>query len=260
MRMRYLFVFIGIFLSFGLVGQSKKTQKDFFELKVYEYKNQEQEKMIDQFLAEAYIPYLKRKGIGKVGVFVSLANDTALVKKLFVLVPYKKLSDIPVINKAMFSDEEVLKAGKAYLDATSENPAYDRIIGSILEGFRLSPSLTMPNLKGPFANRVYELRSYESASEKKYWKKVEMFNEGGEIDLFSRLNFNAVFYAEVISGPTMPNLMYMTSFENMEDRNAHWKAFSNDPKWKELTSMKEYEKTVSKNVTLFLRPKSYSAY
>jgi hypothetical protein len=107
---------------------------------------------------------------------------------------------------------------------------------------------------------VYELRSYESASEKKYWKKVEMFNEGGEIDLFSRLNFNAVFYAEVISGPAMPNLMYMTSFENMEDRNAHWKAFSNDPKWKELTSMKEYEKTVSKNVILFLRPKSYSSY
>jgi hypothetical protein len=54
--------------------------------------------------------------------------------------------------------------------------------------------------------------------------------------------------------------MYMTSFENMEDRNAHWKTFGNDPKWKELTSMKEYEKTVSKNVTLFLRPKSYSSY
>ena len=184
MLMRYLFVFIGIFLSFGLVGQSKKTQKDFFEFKVYEYKNQEQEKMIDQFLAEAYIPYLKRKGINKVGVFTSLANDTALVKKLFVLVPYQKLSDIPEINKAMFRDEEVLKTWKDYLDATSEHPAYDRIVGSVLEGFRLSPALTIPNLKGAYTDRVYELRSYESASEKKYWKKVEMFNEGGEIDLF----------------------------------------------------------------------------
>lgn len=260
MIMRYLFVFIGLFLSFSVVGQSKEIQKDFFEYKVYEYKNQEQEKVIDQFLAEAYIPYLKRKGITKVGVFTSLANDTALVKKLFVLVPYKKLSDIPEFNKDMFSDEEVLKTGKAYVNATSENPAYDRIVGSILEGFRLAPALTLPNLNGAYADRVYELRSYESASEKKYWKKVEMFNEGGEIELFSRLNFNAIFYAEVISGPTMPNLMYMTSFENREDRDAHWKAFSNDPKWKELLSKKEYEKTVSKNVTLFLRPKSYSAY
>jgi hypothetical protein len=73
----------------------------------------------------------------------------------------------------------------------------------------------------PFMTGLYYGRAVKSRtnrdSEKKYWKKVEMFNEGGEIDLFSRLNFNAVFYAEVISGPTMPNLMYMTSFENMED-------------------------------------------
>jgi hypothetical protein len=160
----------------------------------------------------------------------------------------------------MFVDEEVTKNGKDYLEATSEKPAFDKIVGYVLEGFRLAPTLMIPKLKSSASERVYELRSYESASEKKYWKKVEMFNEGGEIDLFARLNFNPVFYAEVVSGPTMPNLMYMTSFENMDDRNAHWKAFSNDPKWKELLSMKEYDKTVSKNVTLFLRAKSYSDY
>ena len=52
-----------------------------------------------------------------------------------------------------------------------------------------------------------------------------MFNEGGEIDLFNKLNFNAVFYGEVLSGSSMPNLMYMTSFENKADRDAHWKSF-----------------------------------
>jgi hypothetical protein len=36
--------------------------------------------------------------------------------------------------------------------------------------------------------------------------------------------------------------------------------FSNDPKWKELLSKKEYDKTVSKNVTLLLRAKPYSDY
>ena len=216
--------------------------------------------MIDRFLADAYIPYLHSKGINRIGVFTGRANDTSKVKKLYVLVPYKQLNEIPVINKAMFSDKMVLAKGQEYLNATSEAPAYDRIVNYIMEGFRLAPALLQTNLSGSVEDKVYELRSYESASEKKYWKKVEMFNEGGEIDLFARLNFNAVFYAEVVSGPTMPNLMYMTSFENMEDRNAHWKAFSNDPKWKELLSMKEYEKTVSKNVTLFLRAKSYSDY
>jgi hypothetical protein len=129
-----------------------------------------------------------------------------------------------------------------------------------MEGFRLAPGLLLPKLNSSVEDKVYELRSYESASEKKYWKKVEMFNEGGEIDIFSRLNFNPVFYAEVISGPTTPNLMYMTSFENMKDRDAHWVSFRDDPQWKTLSAMKEYEKTVSKNVTLFLKAKPYSEY
>ena len=258
--MKYIFVAVGLFFSMSSISQTNLQKKDYFELKVYEYKTSEQEKMIDQFLSQAYLPYLHKKGIKQVGVFTNIANDTATIKKLFVLVPHKNISDIPNINKAMFADDEVSKNGKAYLEATSEQPAFDRIVGYVLEGFRFAPTLMIPKLKSSANERVYELRSYESASEKKYWKKVEMFNEGGEIDLFARLNFNAVFYAEVVSGPTMPNLMYMTSFENMEDRNAHWKTFSNDPKWKELLSMKEYEKTVSKNVTLFLRAKSYSDY
>jgi len=258
--MKYIFVAVVLFFSMSSISQTNLQKKDYFELKVYEYKTSEQEKMIDQFLSQAYLPYLHKKGIKQVGVFTNIANDTATIKKLFVLVSHKNISDIPNINKAMFADDEVSKNGKAYLEATSEQPAFDRIVGYVLEGFRFAPTLMMPKLKSSANERVYELRSYESASEKKYWKKVEMFNEGGEIDLFARLNFNAVFYAEVVSGPTMPNLMYMTSFENMEDRNAHWKAFSNDPKWKELLSMKEYEKTVSKNVTLFLRAKSYSNY
>ena len=258
--MKYFFVVIALLFSIYTISQTKNRNKDYFELKVYEYKTSEQERMIDQFLSQAYLPYLHKKGIRKVGVFTNIANDTANVKKLFVLVPHKSISDISIINKTMFADVDVIKNGKEYLDATSEKPAFDRIVGYVLEGFRFAPSLMMPKLQAPASERVYELRSYESASEKKYWKKVEMFNEGGEIDLFARLNFNAVFYAEVVSGPTMPNLMYMTSFENMDDRNAHWKAFSNDPKWKELLSMKEYEKTVSKNVTLFLRAKAYSDF
>ena len=39
-----------------------------------------------------------------------------------------------------------------------------------------------------------------------------MFNAGGEIDIFTKLNFNAVFYGDVIVGSHMPNLMYLTCF------------------------------------------------
>ena len=260
MKKIILFFLVGI--SSMAMAQSSKSSKDknFFELKVYEFKTAQQQAVIDQFLSDAYLPYLHRKGIKHVGVFTGIANDTAAVKKLYVLIPYTNLAEIPVINKAMFKDKEVAEKGSAYLNATSEAPAYDRIVNYILEGFRFAPGLMLPKLKGAVADKVYELRSYEAASEQKYWKKVEMFNEGGEIDIFSRLNFNPVFYAEVISGPTMPNLMYMTSFESKADRDAHWQSFKDDAQWKELSAKKEYEKTVSKNVTLFLRARPYSDY
>jgi hypothetical protein len=67
-----------------------------------------------------------------------------------------------------------------------------------------------------------------------------------------------VFYGEVVSGSTMPNLMYLTTFENQASRDEHWKAFSNDPQWKTLSAMPEYQHNVSKNVTRFFRPTSYS--
>ena len=260
MKKIFLFLLIGASAMVSAQTSTTSKAKNFFELKVYEFKTAEQQAVIDQFLSDAYLPYLHRKGIKHVGVFTGIANDTAVVKKLYVLIPYTNLAQIPVINKAMFKDKEVAEKGAGYLDATSEFPAYNRIVTYILEGFRLAPGMMLPKLKGAVEDKVYELRSYEGASEKKYWKKVEMFNEGGEIDIFSRLNFNPVFYAEVISGPTMPNLMYMTSFESKADRDAHWQSFKDDAQWKELSAKKEYEKTVSKNVTLFLRARPYSDY
>ena len=87
-----------------------------------------------------------------------------------------------------------------------------------------------------------------------------MFNEGGELTLFKRLNFSAVFYASVLSGSKMPNLMYMTIFENMAEHDAHWKAFVNSPEWKSLSAMPEYENKVSVSHidSILMHPTEYS--
>ena len=87
-----------------------------------------------------------------------------------------------------------------------------------------------------------------------------MFNEGGEVALFKRLQFNAVFYGEVLAGSRMPNLMYMTTFENKAARDEHWKTFVADAEWKKLSSMPEYQNNVSKIDIFFLRPTEYSDF
>ena len=76
--------------------------------------------------------------------------------------------------------------------------------------------------------------------------------------LFKRLGFNAVFYSEAVIGPRLPNLVYMVTFNNMKEREEHWKAFGADAEWKRLSALPQYQNNVSKIDNYFLRPTSYS--
>jgi len=76
--------------------------------------------------------------------------------------------------------------------------------------------------------------------------------------LFKRLGFNAIFYSEVLSGSHMPNLMYMTSFENKQARDEHWKAFGEDAEWKTLKALPEYQNNVSKAEVILCHAAPYS--
>ena len=58
-------------------------------------------------------------------------------------------------------------------------------------------------------SRILELRIYESHSTKAGQKKIEMFNEGGEIAIFRKTGLRPVFFGETLIGPLMPNLTYM---------------------------------------------------
>ena len=146
----------------------------------------------------------------------------------------------------------------SFENAPYNNPAYGRLETIFLKAFDAMTALTAPKLTAPKAERVSELRSYEGASEKIFRNKMQMFNAGGEIKLFNRLGFNGIFYGEVLFGAKMPNLMYMTSFANKADREAHWKAFGAYPEWKRLSALPEYQNNVSHIDITFLRPANYS--
>ena len=81
----------------------------------------------------------------------------------------------------------------------------------------------------------------------------------GEIDNTKKVLVDA-FDGEVVAGSKMPNLMYMTSFDNMAEREAHWKTFREDAQWVSIKDLPEYLHTVSKNDQVLLRAKSYSDF
>jgi len=240
--------------------EAKPTAKNngYFELKVYHFTNSQQEATVDSFLQYKYLPFLHGAGYTNIGVFKPIANDTATDKKIYVFTPFKSLKQWEGFQKELESADVMTDLNSYYVNVPYNQPAYSRIETIFLKAFDMMPPMAASQLKGPRSERVYELRSYEGASEKYHKSKVKMFNEGGEIEIFDRLKFNPVFYSKVIFGSRMPNLMYMTSFENMKTRDELWKVFFADPAFKALGAMAEYKNNVSRNETIFLRSTEFS--
>jgi hypothetical protein len=259
MKISGIALIITFLVAFSSASFAQKSKREFYQLKVYTLASDAQEKVVDKYLKDAFIPALHRANIKSVGVFKTKLSETDTVRKVYVLIPFPSYDQFSALANTLSKDAQYQTAGSEYINAAYNEPPYARIESTLLQAFTGMPFMKTPNLSGPKSERVYELRSYESATEKIHLNKVEMFNDG-EVALFDRLGFNAVFYGEVISGSTMPNLMYMTTFDNKASRDEHWKAFSAAPEWEKLKVMPKYQNNVSKNVTKFLVPAEYSDY
>lgn len=246
-------------MSFSLCIQAQK-KLEFYQLKTYTLANEKQESILDTYLEKAYLPALKRLGINDVGVFKMHSSKYNLANKIYVLIPFSSLNQLYSLEKELKNDEVHNASGKTFLQADYKQPAYERLNSTILQAFGEMPKMAPSKIQGPRKERVYELRSYESPSNAIFKNKVDMFNAGGEVKLFEELGFNAVFYAEVLSGDKMPNLMYMTTFTNQKSRDEHWEKFRTAPKWKEISSMEKYQNNVSHIDIMFLYPTEYSDY
>lgn len=237
--------------------QLMAKERQFYQIKIYHLKTAAQEARVDSFLQTAYLPALHRAGISTVGVFKPVTVDTADIR-VYVLVPFRNMDQLLQLDRKLAADKAFRESGRSYLDAAWNDIPYSRLESILLQAFPDAPVMTMPALSAPKNERIYELRSYESPTEQYHVNKVKMFNEGDEIGIFRQLGFNAVFYGSVLSGSRMPNLMYMTTFNNKADRDAHWKSFSADPNWKKLSAMPSYAHNVSKSEIMFLHPTDYS--
>jgi hypothetical protein len=249
-----------IFTLVVSVNLSAQDQKEYYQLKTYTVKNEAQEKMVDAYLENAFLPSLKRYGISSVGVFKLHNSKFVKADKIYVLIPFTSFNQFEALEDFLLEDKAHIADGKTYLEAAHDNAPYENINSVLMRAFTEMPKMMPTKIEGARASRVYELRSYESPTEAAYKNKVHMFNEGCEVTLFDSLGFNAVFYAEVISGDTMPNLMYMTTFSNMDKRDELWKAFGASTKWLELKSDPYYKNNMKKADIMLLYPTSYSDY
>jgi hypothetical protein len=257
MKKSNLFFLLLLFISAALNGQAKQQ---YYEIKIYKISSQSQAASTDAYLKNAYLPALHRAGIPVVGVFKPVEADTAFGKLIYVLIPFKTSDQFMELPGKLVKDKQLAEAGKAFIDAPYNEPPYNRCESVFLKAFMNFPQFVAPKFSNPASERIYELRSYESATEAKAVKKIEMFNQGGEIDLFKKLEFNPVFWGEVLVGSHMPNLMYMTTFSDMKSHDDHWSAFGKSEEWKKMSTAEEYKNTVTHANPYLLHPTDYSDF
>ncbi len=244
-----------------LYGKDPADAKQmYYELKIYRLKDPAKNEVIDRYLRDAFIPAMHRAGINNVGVFKPVKTDTASGKLVYVFIPFKTAEQYFNVITALEKDKVYSDAGKEFLDAPYNDPPFTRYESVFMKAFSFMPEMKVPVYTTPRNERIYELRSYESATVEKARKKIHMFNEGGEMAIFEKIGANAVFYGQVLFGSLKPRLMYMTTYADMKSHDEHWAAFRAHPDWKVLSAKDEYRNTVTKANPYLLHPTDYSDF
>ena len=111
---------------------SIKSTAEFYELRTYTLKNEDQQKVIEQYFEKAAMPALNKMGVKNIGVF----TETKPVgqSKLFVFIPYKSVEHFVGCCDKLHTDSIHVTHGAAYLNAPATQPAYERIQSSFFKG------------------------------------------------------------------------------------------------------------------------------
>ena len=232
---------------------AEPTPGELYELRTYTLKAAKRP-LLDDYLRKAFLPGLKRLGVGPVGVFMEKGTEDPT--KVYVLIVHSSAGQVANLSTRLVADEEYHRAAADYLNAPASDPVYSRIESSLLIPFSGMPKLVKPDTSKP---RLLNLRVYESHNERAGRKKIEMFNQG-EIAIFRRVGLTPVFFAETILGSVMPNLTYLLVFPDDAGREAAWTKFRDDAEWKKLRAIPEYadKEIVSRITNKLLTPAPYS--
>jgi hypothetical protein len=205
-----------------------QSAREFYLLRKYTLQNGTQLALTQNYFEHALIPALNRKGMTPVGAFkLDIGPETPTY---YLLIPAASVDTLVTLDAQLAEDAEFVKASSGFWGAPATAPAFVRVDSSLMSAFAGWPKLVVPKA-GP---RIFQLRTYESASDAAHIRKVEMFNQA-EIAIFTRTGLAPVFFGDTLVGPRMPSLTYMLTFADVADLNKKWPVFGSDPAWKELS-------------------------
>jgi len=232
------------------VPVSAATGNAIIELRYFRLRNGAQVQRTSDFLSKYYAPALRRAGAGPMGFFNAVVGEGSPF--VLSLVSYPTFAAAGQAPDKLMDDKEYLKG---YNEYNADSP-FMRMENCLLRAFDVQPQVIAPAVE---KGHVFELRTYESSSMTAARTKIRMFNQG-ETAIFKKLGFAPVFFGETLVGRNLPNLMYMTTFESLADRENKWKAFGSDPDWQKMRAIPEYaDALIVSNISIaILRPLAFS--
>ncbi|MDR2920506.1 MAG: NIPSNAP family protein [Tannerella sp.] len=229
---------------------SFSKDKEIYEWRIYTLAGNGD--LLDAFLKDTLIPVYNRKNI-RVGAFKLYKLQEEDKEQRHLLLIYPDITTYHQVKKTIWSDPDFRQNAQTFYDTTAPAPVYSNFESYLCEAFDKIPVLRKPEPE----RTLFELRIYHSPNEEANQRKVKMFNMG-EIDVFDKVGINSVFYGEILAGPRMPALLYLTWYKDEETRNKAWKEFGSHPEWKRMAALPEYAYTATNNQSIFLSPLPYS--
>jgi hypothetical protein len=260
MKRREFIMTAGLAALAGTAGRGARAAEaggaqQLLQLRTLSFANEAKLQIFADFLAQSMVPGLNRAGVTPVGAFRVLKADNPKLEAdeliIRVLLQFPDAASMLTIAKRLAADATFAAAQQAVLGTPMKDPVYQRIETQLMLAFTQCPKIETPTNA---ADRVFQLRIYESHNCERAARKVQMFNEGGEIALFRRLGMHPVFFGSSVAGTKLPNLHYMLGFESPAALDAGWKKFRADPEWAKLSKDPQYKDTVSNITNLILRP------
>ncbi|KAA6341667.1 hypothetical protein EZS27_010535 [termite gut metagenome] len=205
----------------------------------------------DVFFENVLIPAYNRFNI-KTGAF-SLYKKEEEKEKRHILFIYPDITTFHKVKREIWNDTVFRRSAQSFFDASAPAPVYSDFDTYLSEAFDKIPTHRLPDK----SRTLFEIRIYRSPNEEANQRKVRMFNVD-EINIFDEVGVNSVCYGDILSGPRMPALMYLTWYKDETARTQAWGKFGSHPEWTRIKSLPEYAYAATNNQSILLSPLLYS--
>jgi hypothetical protein len=233
-------------------GNGKRTR--IFLLEQFFLKQGTQLSRLHEYFSQAALPALGKIHTGPRIVLEALIAPHQ--PQVALILGFQSISEFWSVRAGLNQDKDLDKAFEAW--QTGPEPPFENQTNTLMEAADYSPEI-VPVDPPPKTPRIFELRVYRSPSYR-HLKVIHNRFAGAEIKIFNRVGVNPIFYASTVAGPSMPNLTYLTPFDDLATREKAWNAFAADPEWVKVRkeSIDQHGQAVNSTQISIYRAASYS--